>query len=163
MQKPAVVTALLVAVSISGLFAERQRPRVEPYDPAKHHQDVTLRVTVDEPATFLLPASNSPVRLDLSALAIGFTTAEQPNPIMRSATLFHNSLTDSIFLTDGNNPAVALGAGGISFTNDPGKVGVRMTVSMALSSKGASKQLEISTQDSASGVTAIEVRIALWY
>lgn len=164
MKKPVSLAALMMAVIVSAVFAENQRPRVEqPNDPTKHHQDLTLRVTADQPTTFALPASNSPIRIDLSASAIGSVTGQQPNPILRSATFLHNSLTDAIFVTDGNSPAVAIGQSGISFTNQPGPDGVRVTISLGLSPKGVPKQLEFSVPEAMSGFTQIEIRIALWY
>lgn len=164
MKTLAIVACLLVGVLGSGLLAQTQKPRFElTTDPSKHHQDLTLRVTPDQSVTFSLPTSNSPIRLDLAANAIGTITGDQPNPILRSATLFHNSISDSIFLSDGINPATRLTQGGVSFTNQPGSDGVRMTIAIGLSSKGISKQLEVSVPDGMSGIALIEVRISLWY
>lgn len=163
MHRYAAVVILLMPILAGGAFAQTQRPRVEQIDPAKHHQDLTLRITADQTAAFTLPTSNSPIRFDLSATAVGSTTGEQPNPILRSGTFLHASLTDLIFLTNGDNPAVAVGQSGVSFTNQPGRDGVRVTIAMGLSSKGVPKQLELSSPEPMSGFTMIEVRIALWY
>ena len=158
-----ILVISLITVTTQGLFAQNPKPRVEQNDPTKHHQDLTLRVTADEPATFTLPTSNSPVRIDLSALAIGTTNGEHPSPILRSFTVLYASLTDSIFIVDGNDPPQHLAQSGVSFTNQPGPDSVRLTLSIAPSAKGIPKQLDISTPVSTSGVTLIEVRVSLWY
>lgn len=163
MTKATPVAILLMLVSMSALFAQSPRTRVEAMDPAKHHQDLTLRVTPDQPATFTLPASNSPIRMDMSVAGLGPLSGMPPNPILRSATLLHNSLTEAVFLTDGNNPPVELNEHGVSFTNQPGADGVRMTVALSLPPTGTSRLLQISSPVRMDGFTMMEVRIALWY
>lgn len=159
----AAVAAVITLTSLSVVTAQSQRTRVEPYDPSKHHQDITLRISPDQAGSFILPTSNSPIRMDISAAAIGSAIGEQPNPIVRSATVFHSSVNNSIFFTDGNSPALALDERGVTFGNQPGADGIKMAISIALSPKGVPRQIEVSSPQPLPGLMQIEVRIALWY
>lgn len=161
---------LLMAMLCTGLLAQKQKPKAveQVNDPAKHHQDLTLRITADQPAAFTLPTSDSPIRLDLSAWAIGYTGSTQPDPILRSATLLHRSIVDAVFLADGSSPAVALTSSGVSFANQPGAGGVGMTIGIAHSPGGVPRQIIVSAPEPMSGggqqfFNQIEVRISLWY
>lgn len=168
--KHVVVTAsLLAAVCIAPLFAQQRPRRVETADdPTKHHQDVTVHVATDQPAVFTLTASNSPVRMDVSAVMLGDANGAQPNPILRSATLLHTSITDETFFTHGDDPPVPLTQSGIAFANHPGADGLRMTIALGLPAARAGKQIQVSVPDPISGFgqqffNQIDVRISLWY
>lgn len=162
--------ALLLTVLTSVSAESAQRPRVtqQPYDPARHHQDLIFRPTIDRPLTFTLPVADSPIRVDLSASCLGYTLDVQPRPIVRSITIFYSALTGSTFLTDETGHTVTLTANGISFVNQPGQDGVRMTFSLATSSTGTPKELEVSVPQPILGFgqqfyNQLDIRMSLWY
>ena len=95
MKKSALVIVLAWAVSVNVLVAQGQRTRTETYDPAKHHQDVTLRVTADAPATFTLPTSNSPIRL-LPPAKRGGASVRLPRPLATDP--FQQADTPTLYL-----------------------------------------------------------------
>lgn len=167
MRHAAALMCVGFAICVTNVLAQTQRSRVETNDPTKHHQDVTLRVSIDQSAAFTLPSSDSPIRVDLSASAVGLTGTTPPNPILRSATLIYATLSDAIFMTAGNDPAVILDQTGATFANTAGASGVHMAISLARSAS-VPKQLVVSVPEPISGMgqqffNQIEVRISLWY
>jgi hypothetical protein len=167
MRQAVAVIGIGFVICAANVLAQTQRARVETNDPTKHHQDVTLRVSVDHSAAFTIPSSDSPIRVDLSASAVGLAGGTQPHPILRSATLIYATLLDAILMTAGNDPAVVLDQTGTVFANAAGTNGVRMAILLARSA-AVPKQLVVSVPEPISAMgqqyfNQIEVRISAWY